>query len=111
MTQERLRHITGNDAICETNKNISMEKINGVRLFEQWCKKSPSDPLFQGRFKFIPSAVNTEEFGIPSYIAAYNGKPVLIKRVGATGTLYNHYNHVHGGLMEFDINLHGKPKI
>jgi hypothetical protein len=107
-TREILRHITGNDASGETTKNFSMEKINGVRLFEQWCKKSPSDPLFQGRFKFIPSAVNTEEFGIPSYIAAYNGKPVLIKRVGVTGTLYNHFNHVHGGLMEFDINLHGK---
>lgn len=109
-TREILRHITGNDDTKDINKNFSMEKVNGVRLFEEWCKKSPSDPLFQGRFKFIPSAVNTEEFGIPSYIAAYNGKPVMIKRVGVTGTLYNHFNHVNGGLMEFDINLHGKQK-
>jgi hypothetical protein len=107
-TREILRCITGSENSGKISKDVNIEKINGVRLFEEWCKKSPSDPAFQGRFKFIPSAVNTDEFGIPSYIAAYNGKPVLIKRVGVTGTLYSHADYLKGGFMEFDINLHGK---
>ena len=107
-TRTILQCVTAPDYNGSIESDLNLEKINAVRLFEEWCSRSPSDPTFQGRFKFIPTAVNTEEIGIPSYIAAYNGKPVLIKRSEVTGTLYSHPDAIKGGLMEFDINLHGE---
>ena len=106
-TRAILQRITGPNS-NRSNEDLNVQKVNAARLFEEWCKKAPSDPTFLGRFKFIPTAVNTEEFGLPSYIMKYNGKPVLIKRSGVTGTLYSHPDLVRGGLMEFDVNLHGK---
>jgi len=99
------------DGVSSINKDDLSEeerqKVNAVRLWEEWCRRSPNDPKFQGRFKFIPHGVNTAEIGLPSYISKYNGKPVLIRRSGVTGILHNN----HPGSMEMAINLHAFPYI
>ena len=41
---------------------------------------------------------NIDEFGLPSFITAYNAKPVLIRN---TGTLIRGTNYI-----EMDINVH-----
>jgi hypothetical protein len=81
--------------------------VNGVRLWEQYCKQAPSDPSFQARFKLIPSA-NLEELGCPVYIAKYNGKPVLIKRNQVTGFLTNYPSL---NVMSFEISFHPFPYL
>ena len=62
----------------------------------------------QARFKFIPNVHNPKEIGLPSYIAKYCGKPVLIKRANVTGFLSS-YPHLNA--MEFDISLHPFPYL
>ena len=111
-TRDILRRITApgynraNDA-SEDDVDVQKRIVNGVRLFEQYCKEAPTDPAFQARFKLIPFA-NLEEFGCPSYIAKYNGKPVLIKRNQTTGFLYDYPTL---NTMEFDISLHPFPYL
>lgn len=107
----------------ETSKQNNNSLVNGVKLFDQWCKKSPTDPKFQARFKLVPNMLNLVEIGLPSYIAKYNSKPVLIKRNGVTGFLSSHKpsmnkpnennnnNNNNFTVMEFDISLHPFPYI
>ena len=92
----------------ESLDDVSKQQINAIKLFNEWCRRSPTEPKFQARFKLIPLAINLEEIGIPSYISKYSNKPVLIKRAGVTGFLTS---HVDASVMEFDISLHPFPFI
>ena len=111
-TRHVLRRVTaaGYDPSTDTSDSETdvQERItNGVRLWEQYCKCAPNDPAFQARFKLLPSG-NLEEMGLPSYIAKYNGKPVLIKRQNVTG-FFKDYPELN--VMEFDISLHPFPYL
>jgi hypothetical protein len=71
-----------------------------VKLFAKWCEMAPQDAAWRGRFKVICNCSNIAELGIPSTIAAYNAKPVLIRRTGSiVRGLANRY-------MEMDIHVH-----
>jgi len=83
-----------------------MSKVNAVRLWEEWCTRSPTDDTFCARFKVIPNVQNLTEIGLPTWISRYNGKPFLIKRPGQTGFLYRHPEK---SCIEFDISLHPFP--
>jgi len=95
---EKLRN-----ALVDENQKIM---INGVKLFEDWCRKAPTDHSMQKRFKFIAKGDNLREVGCPSWICKYNGKPILIKRPGVTGFLYSYDN-----VMEFDLSLMPFPYL
>lgn len=74
-----------------------------VNLFAKYCREAPeldANPksIWKGRFKAMFRTENMDEFGLPSFITAYNAKPVLINK---TGTL-----HRGTGFIEMDINLH-----
>ena len=88
--------------------NVQQRVVNGVKLFEEWCRRAPSDPKWQARFKFIPDGNNLEEIGMPGWINKYNAKPVLIKRAGVTGFLFENPEI---NAMEFDITLHPFPYL
>lgn len=75
-----------------------------ILLFNEWCKRAPTDPSFQARFKLIPSIQNIADLGLPSWIARWNGKPVLIKRTGKTGFLYEREN-----VLEMEVSFHPFP--
>ena len=112
-TRTILRRITAagynptTDTASESEPDVQKRIVNGVRLWERYCNEAPTDPTFQARFKLIPAA-NLEELGCPSYIAKYNGKPVLIKRNQVTG-FFNDYPNLNA--MEFDISLHPFPYL
>ena len=112
-TRTILRRITAagydptTDTTSESEPDVQKRIVNGVRLWERYCNEAPTDPTFQARFKLIPAA-NLEELGCPSYIAKYNGKPVLIKRNQVTG-FFNDYPNLNA--MEFDISLHPFPYL
>lgn len=110
-TRDILRRVTADsyDILHEPiPTDIQKSKVNAVKLFEEWCRRAPTDPAFQSRFKLIPNAQNLKEIGMPSWIAKYNGKPVLIKRPGQTGFLFSHPEL---SCMEFDISLHPFPYL
>jgi len=92
------------EASVDTQKKIT----NAVRLWEEWCRRSPSEPDYQARFKYIPNVHNPKEVGLPSYMIKYSGKPILIKRAGVTGFLSGHPDI---NAMEFDISLHPFPYL
>ena len=94
---------SGNDP-----ENEDKQMVNAVKLFEEWCTRSPTDKSFQARFKVIILGQNLKEIGIPTWIAKYNGKPFLIKRDGVTGFLYEHRDQ---SAMEFDISFHHFPYL
>jgi hypothetical protein len=111
-------------SLLPTNVEHVGSLVSGVKLFDEWCERcgcsanGKGDPTYQGRIKFLPTAVNAADFGMPSYMQKYNGKPVLIKRAGITGTLTNHSkmlitdsNNVTATAMQFDINLHAFPYL
>lgn len=111
-TRAILRRITApgyNSSSDESESHIDVQKrvVNGVKLWEQYCKQAPSDPSFQARFKLIPSA-NLEELGCPAYISKYNGKPVLIKRNQVTG-FFTDYPSLNA--MSFEISFHPFPYL
>jgi len=111
-TRAILRRITApgyNSSSDESESHVDVQKrvVNGVRLWEQYCKQAPSDPSFQARFKLIPSA-NLEELGCPAYISKYNGKPVLIKRNQVTGFLTDYPSL---NAMSFEISFHPFPYL
>ena len=111
-TRTILRRITApgyNPSSDESESEIDVQKriVNGVRLWEQYCKEAPSDPSFQSRFKLIPSA-NLEELGCPAYISKYNGKPTLIKRNEVTG-FFTNYQSLNA--MSFEISFHPFPYL
>ena len=80
--------------------------VNGVRLWETWCRESPSNPEMQKRLKFIPKGDNLRELKVPNWMCKYNGKPMLIKRPGVTGFLYPHSKE---SILEIGISLHPFP--
>jgi hypothetical protein len=53
---------------------------------------------FSDRLKLVSHCRNLEEFGLPSFITAYNGKPVLLRSTIelVSGEGYN----------EIDVNIH-----
>jgi hypothetical protein len=109
-TRDILRRVTaeGYDPSEENPDDPQKSKVNAVRLFEEWCRRAPSDPKFMSRFKVVPNAHNLKEIGMPGWIGKYNGKPFLIKRPGQTGFLYSHPEL---STMEFDISLHPFPYL
>jgi len=74
--------------------------INGVKLWEDWCRCAPTDEEMQKRFKFIAKGDNLREVGCPGWICNYNGKPITIKKPGKTGFLFSYDN-----MMEFNLSL------
>jgi hypothetical protein len=109
-TRDILRRVTadGYDPSEEKSDDPQKNKVNAVRLFEEWCRRAPTDPKFMSRFKVVPNAHNLKEIGMPGWISKYNGKPFLIKRPGQTGFLFNHPEL---SCMEFDISLHPFPYL
>lgn len=101
---------TMNDDVPDPEQDVQKRIVNGVRLWERYCRKAPSDPSFQARFKLIPAG-NLVELGCPLYIAKYNGKPVLIKRNRVTGFFDDHRQATGADVMEFDISLHPFPYL
>lgn len=82
--------------------------VNAARLFDEWCRRAPSDDNWMARFKVVPHVDNMVEIGLPAWISNYNGKPFLIKRPGTTGFLYRHPDK---SCMEFDVSLHPFPYL
>lgn len=114
-TRATLREITApgydpskNGGRIGADTDIRTVTRSAVRLFEEWCSRSPSDDSFQARFKVIILGQNLKEIGIPHWIGKYNGKPFLIKRSGVTGFLYDHQDL---SAMEFDISFHCFPYL
>lgn len=57
------------------NHNSTSAKGNKIKL--------PEGPNpWAGRFKIILRCEDIEQFGLPSFITAYNSKPVLIRNTG-----------------------------
>jgi hypothetical protein len=74
-----------------------------TKLYADYVSKGPecehlSNNPWRGRFKIAIRCDNIEEFGFPSFITAYNAKPVLIRN---TGTMYRGKHYV-----EMDVNIH-----
>ena len=111
-TRDILRRVTadGYDPSSEVirEEDLQKNKVNAVRLLEEWVRRAPTDHKFQSRFKIVPNAHNLKEIGMPSWIAKYNGKPFLIKRPGVTGFLYSHPEL---SCVEFDVSLHPFPYL
>jgi Protein ENHANCED DISEASE RESISTANCE 2, C-terminal len=109
-TRSILRLVTadGYDPNSDKPCDPQMSKVNAVRLMEEWCRRAPTDPKYQARFKVVPNAHNLDEIGMPTWISKYNGKPFLVKRAGQTGFLYNHPEL---SCMEFDVSLHPFPYL
>jgi Protein ENHANCED DISEASE RESISTANCE 2, C-terminal len=109
-TRDILRRITADDYDPAKDKisDIQSSKKNAVKLFEHWCRRAPTDPEFQARFKFIANIANIKEAGLPGWMQGYLGKPMLIKRKNKTGFLFSHPDM---SAMEFDISLHPFPYI
>merc|ERR1711983_526144 len=80
---------------------------NSVKLFDEWCRRSPLDPTYQGRFKLIPRSTNLDAIGVPSYLQKYDNKPMLIKRSGITGILTPASSNV----LHFEINFYPFPYL
>lgn len=103
-TRDILEHLYSTETVRD-QEMAQHPMYNAVRLFDQWClRSSEDDPKFMGRFKLITSADNLEEMGLPKWIASWNGKPVLIKRSGTTGFLYQKPS-----CMEFEVTFHPFP--
>jgi hypothetical protein len=82
------------------------QRVNGIKLWEKWCRCAPTDQEMQKRLKFIPRGDNLREIGVPSWICKYNGKPMLMKRPGVTSFVFSHQDD---NMMEIDINMHPLP--
>ena len=62
----------------------------GARLYSEFCSQAPeanihsssSSSPWKSRFKLAMRCQNIEQFGLPSFISAYNGQPVLIRNTG-----------------------------
>eukprot|EP00816_Leptocylindrus_hargravesii_P006887 CAMPEP_0196815156 /NCGR_PEP_ID=MMETSP1362-20130617/48109_1 /TAXON_ID=163516 /ORGANISM="Leptocylindrus danicus, Strain CCMP1856" /LENGTH=441 /DNA_ID=CAMNT_0042192017 /DNA_START=370 /DNA_END=1695 /DNA_ORIENTATION=+ len=87
--------------------------VPAVKLLDEWFRRTSGDDPdteFASRFKFVPFSPNATTI-LPSSMSKYNGKPLLIKRTGATGL------HVHNPaipnvpLREFCINFHAFPYL
>ena len=69
-----------------------------VRLLEEWCRRSETEPAFRGRFKAMCILDDIEKQGLPMPIPGYNGKPVLINK---SGEFFRRENHI-----EMTVNVH-----
>lgn len=109
-----------NDDSSSSSSSSPNINRNAIRLFDEWCRRSSEgDAAFQGRFKIIPQAQNIDDLGLPRWIARWNGKPVLIKRTGLTGFVYNNSKDVTAGqsatasasptCMEMEVSFHPFP--
>jgi hypothetical protein len=109
-TREILKEVTADGYIHKDDSINDMQtsKVNAVRLFEEWCRRAPTDDSWMARFKVIPQGHNFTEIGLPAWISKYNSKPFLIKRPGQTGFLYNHKEQ---SCMEFDVSLFPFPYL
>ena len=110
-TRDILRRVTAEsyDPLKEpVPDDVQKSKVNAVKLFNEYCRRAPSDPSFQSRFKLVANAQNLKEIGLPTWIAKYNGKPVLIKRAGQTGFLFSHPEM---SCIEFDVSFHPFPYL
>ena len=110
-TRAILRRVTadGYDPKTDTlRKDDNKSTVNAARLFDEWCRRAPSDDSWMARFKVVPQGNNLAEIGLPAWISNYNGKPFLIKRPGTTGFLYRHPDK---SCMEFDVSLHPFPYL
>mmetsp|Transcript_7123 Transcript_7123/g.17363 ORF Transcript_7123/g.17363 Transcript_7123/m.17363 type:complete len:1069 (-) Transcript_7123:102-3308(-) len=105
-----LRRVTadGYDPKQDRGGDPNTSMVNAVKLFDEWCRRAPSDDSWMARFKVVPMGNNLAEIGLPAWIANYNGKPFLIKRPGTTGFLYRHPDK---SCMEFDVSLHPFPYL
>merc|ERR1711862_164645 len=92
----------------DDNSNHNNNRINAIKLFTQWVKRSPTDPSFQGRFKLIPISNNLEEVGVPTYMQKYKNKPLLIKRSGTTGLFTSLEKQ---NILEFEVNFYPFPYL
>eukprot|EP00523_Entomoneis_sp_CCMP467_P018657 CAMPEP_0168826444 /NCGR_PEP_ID=MMETSP0726-20121227/12164_1 /TAXON_ID=265536 /ORGANISM="Amphiprora sp., Strain CCMP467" /LENGTH=348 /DNA_ID=CAMNT_0008879579 /DNA_START=105 /DNA_END=1152 /DNA_ORIENTATION=- len=112
-TKAILRQITSSDDDQSPKDNSARSEasaqVNAVRLFNEWCRRSPSEPGFQGRFKFIPHIANLTSFGV-CWVAKFSGKPVLIKRANKTGFLYSRKDESRH-VMEMEVSLHPFPWV
>lgn len=115
-TKKTLRQIHGDTAATNTAAESTTEtsssdpnqsRINGVKLFSEWVKRSPTDPSFQGRFKLIPISNNLDEVGVPAYMQKCRNKPLLIKRSGTTGI----YTSLQKEVLEFEVNFYPFPYL
>lgn len=89
--------------------------VPAAKLLNKWFQRtSGSDPdtEFASRFKFVPFSPNATSI-LPSsmYMSKYNGKPLLIKRTGATGLHVNNPAEKGVPLREFCINFHAFPYL
>ena len=110
-TRDILRRVTAetyNPAEDQNPSDPNKSMVNAVKLFDEWCRRAPSDDNWMARFKVVPQGNNLAEIGLPSWISNYNGKPFLIKRPGTTGFLYRHPDK---SCMEFDVSLHPFPYL
>jgi len=110
-TRDILRRVTANGYNRMDEKGSddpNQSKVNAARLFDEWCRRAPSDDNYMAKFKVIPQVNNCAEIGLPAWISKYNGKPFLIKRPGQTGFLYRHPEK---SCMEFDVSLHPFPYL
>lgn len=66
-TRDILKRVTaeGYDSSSEKVDDPQKSKVNAVRLFEEWCRRAPTDGKFQARFKIVPNAHNLKEIGMP----------------------------------------------
>jgi hypothetical protein len=71
---------------------------NAVRLLKKWVTQAPTDKAVRETFKVIGMVDNIDDLGLGSFIAGYNGKPVLITR---SGSFFQG-----NGYIEMDINVH-----
>ena len=109
-TKKILRELHVDNSDVESKENVSdpdQSRVNGVKLFSEWVKRSPTDPTFQGRFKLIPISDNLEEVGVPSYMQKYKNKPLLIKRSGTTGI----FTPISKEILEFEVNFYPFPYL
>lgn len=110
-TRDILKRVTAdgyNPAEEPPADDVQKSKVNAIRLFEEWCRRAPTDNTWMSRFKVIANGHNLQEIGLPNWIAKYNGKPFLIKRSGQTGFLYRHPEK---SCIEFDVSLYPFPYI
>eukprot|EP00531_Pseudo-nitzschia_arenysensis_P000460 CAMPEP_0116147914 /NCGR_PEP_ID=MMETSP0329-20121206/18040_1 /TAXON_ID=697910 /ORGANISM="Pseudo-nitzschia arenysensis, Strain B593" /LENGTH=1026 /DNA_ID=CAMNT_0003643937 /DNA_START=226 /DNA_END=3306 /DNA_ORIENTATION=- len=115
-TRDILRRVTaeGYNPAADNSDNEASKgdpnksMVNAAKLFDEWCRRAPSDDNWMARFKVVPQGNNLAEIGLPAWISNYNGKPFLIKRPGTTGFLYRHPDK---SCMEFDVSLHPFPYL
>ena len=85
---------------CKQLQDLSVASP-AVKLFVKYCEKAEVDFAWRSRLKMIGCCSNLEELGVPAAIAAYNAKPVMIKK---SGSIYRGSSY-----LEVNINIHKWP--